>query len=686
MTVPDIIYEKPTDSVRGPDQVDDVATSLQPAPRAFPPAKIDVTEEIETEFINWLELYVQDLMNTFSDKHRDWADQEKAYRALSDAPKSKPYVGADTTVIPAIAMAVDPIHARLDVGIFKQDPVFQLKGLKKSVLKYIPALTTWINFYVKHKLHLRQVAAPRMLECAKLGTMVFKTVYDRQSVKVRTYDQDFKVISKVQESFRGPRVFGVSIDNFYFPPGYQFLHDCPIVFEVMYKTYNELKVAESSGKLVDCAKVKGQETPNKTNVEEARQDAVNLVQSRQQDTLEIIEAWCDYDIDGDGLPEQLVATYHRNTRTLLQLRYNWYFHQRKPYTVIPYTVTNGSLLGIGICEMVLPFQKALTKMHQMAVDNAYLANIRMFIVKKESGIEEVPRLYAGRCFFVDDPKSDFIPFAAGDIYPSTLVERQNLFGMVEKRTGVSDYLTGRESPIIGTRATATSTLALIKEGTQRVEEVLENIRVGFAEIIENCMYLWIQYGLDDLDDTVFGDSETGRLLREFFDTVVSQENINGAIAIDLTATDASTNRQAMQQMQLAVIQIMMQYLEKVLAAGHAALQLQASSPQAVQMIVDVMNSAKAMFTDLLNRYEIKNVEDYLPDLARYLGGPQTPDNGATGGPQLDVGGPQVAPGIPPGLGAMQRSLAPSPGVPGGGGGPTGNGAASGGMQGLPRST
>lgn len=636
--------------------------------KRFPPAILNCSDEQKKSFIVWLDEWINDLIASQLPKQSDWVDQEEAYRAKPGAAGTMPYVGHDTTTVPAIAMAVDPIHARLDVGIFKQDRPFTLKALKKSVVPYVEPLSQWIDYYQRNRLQLRQVASPRLLELTKLGTCVFKTVYDRQAGKIKTYDYNtWEVIERDEVRFAGPRVFGVSLGDFLFPPSYQNLQDCPIVVERQRTSYGNLKVAEASGKLADVDKIKGQETHNRTQLEDAQDESANHRQVRVgRDDFEVWEAWCDYDINGDGIPEHLVATYHRETHTLLQLRYNWYFHQRKPFTVIPYTVTNGSLYGIGICEMVLPFQEALTKWNRMATDNAYLANIRMFIVKKESGIEAVPRLYAGRCFFVDDPKSDFIPFAAGEIYPSTLTERQNLFGLSEKRTGVSDYLTGRESPIIGSRATATSTLALIQEGTKRVEEVLENIRQGFAEIIQNCLYIWIQYGTDDLDEIVFGDDDIAVKLKEFF-SKFGAENVNGAIAIDLAATDANNNRQAMQQMQLQIIQIMMQYLEKLLAAGQAALQAQQIQPDLTAMITDVMKASRNMFKDLLTKYDIRNPEDYLPDLERYLGGPNAAQPGVPAG---TAGGPSgVVPfsGVPARPGTLPSPAVPMPSAPGSGG-------------------
>jgi len=511
--------------------------------------------------------------------------------------------------------------------------------------------------------------------------MVLKTIYDRETYTIKTYDKSWKVVSKEVTRFSGPRVEGISINDFLFPPSYQHLQDCPIVAERIRTTYWDLKIAQASGKVTNCDKLLGQETIEKTALEQEREiSAKHTGSAYANEKLEIFEVWCDYDINGDGLPERLVATYHRPTRTFLQLRYNWYFHQRKPYTVIPYSITNDSLYGIGIAEMTKPFQSSITDWERLARDNGYLANIRMFIAKKESGIEQAPRLFSGRVFHVDDPSKDFIPFAGGDIYPSTLRERQNILGLAEKRTGVSDYLTGRESPIVGSRATATSTVALIQEGTKRVEEVLENVRQGLAEVIENCIYIWMQYGLDGLDDLVFGDDDLSVKLKEFF-TTVDADNVAGAFAVSLTTTDAAGNRIVQQQTKLSILQVMMQYLEKLLQAGQAAVQSQQQMPQYSALVVEVMTAARRMFKDLLQTYEIRNPEDYLPDLEEFINGLAQGQSGAGDIEglieQLTAG--QGIPGGPPQASSPQGPSLP---LPGGGGRPAFDLQAAGAQLGL----
>ena len=643
----------------------------------LPPAILDVHGDTKERLRNWLDQWILDLESSFSDLQDDWSDFEIAYRALSpDTLQFEPFKGACRDVIPVGAMAVDPIHARLDIGVFKQDPVFTFKGLRRDVLELMPSVQAFVDKYQKNYLKLRKVASPRILECTKLGTMVFKTVFHRDEHEVLRYSSDFKKVERVKQvGYAGPIVRGIHLGDVWFPPFYESINDCPIVIERQRTTYEALKNLEAAGQLANVESVRNQQTIGKrTKIEDARERTTkHRLRSTYENEIEVYEIWCDFSLDPNKrTPDRLVLTYHRDTRTFLQLRLNWYFHQRKPYTIIPYTVTNDTMLGLGIMEMVRPLQDAITKWHRMAQDNAYISNIRMFIAKKNSGIEQVPRLYTGKTFFVDDPTKDFIPFAAGDIYPSTLAERQNLFGMVEKRTGVSDYLQGRESPIIGTRATATSTLALIKEGTQRVEEVLENLRAGFSEIIEYCISIWLQYGTGGLEDLLFDDDKISQDVKKFF-SMLNQENVNGAFAVDLTVTDASTNRQAQQQMQLALIQIMMQYLEKVIQLGADALMATKQGvPEYAAMAKEVMEAARAMFRDLIQKYDIRNAEEYLPDLEKYLnaGGQGQPaiGQGNGGNGQGRAGGPEGQQGVPVGTGPARAPALTRPATPGSGGG------------------
>lgn len=629
------------------------ATTPRPDTDVYPKAVMAITSEQRQRLVVWLDEWIDEMVSALQAKTDQWAEEEKAYRAKSEGIQQEPFVGASGDHVPLIAMAVDPIVARLDTGVFKNSPVFRFKALRKSTQEYVDALERFVDFYQKHQLDLRTVFVPRLIECAKHGTMVFKVMYDKTQYDSYKYDANWKRTKVTVTDFNGPRIVGVPLSNFLVPAGIQHLQHSPIVGERLVMTWEQLKMAEKSGKLANVDEVKGQEILNPyTTLELEHQDSSGHKDSMLTNKrIELYELWFDFDLEGKGITQRMVATYHKPTRTFLQLRNNWYFHQRKPYVVIPYTVTNDSVYGLGIAEMVKPLQDTLTQWQRHALNNAYLANIRMYAMPKDAKIEQRPKLFSGRVFYVDDPQKNFVPFnAAADTYPSTLTERQNLIGLAEKRTGVSDYLTGRESPIVGSRATATSTLALIQEGTRRVEEVMENIRGGMSQLMHMCMSLWIQFGPGDINDIVFSGDDVAEKITQFFDSVVDIDNINGMMAVELSATDASNNRAVQQQTQMALIQSVMMYLQKTIEAGSTAAQAMQTSPQLAQLIGSVMDSARSMYVELLNKHEIRNPEAYLPDLQQFLA---TLEQGGTPNPSQGTGGPQVQPNVPP--------------IPGGGG-------------------
>lgn len=603
----------------------------------LPPAMIEISDEDKDRLLVYVREWIQDLKVSHNEKLEQWAKEEIEYRAKFEGDMTFPFVGASGITVPLIAMGVDPVFARLDTGIFKGDRVFVLRALRKSLVDITPGLELWLHFTQRHKLRLRENTTPSLLEMCKHGTMVLSIDYDAELREVLDYDENWKVVKKTIPS-QGVVIKGVSIKNFMFPPRYQHLQDCPIVAEKFLTNDGKLRAAAKQGKLVNVEEVLRFQGNKDTNVlDSAREDSAQHRETGvYRREYQLWRIWCDFDIDGDGIEEKLSLIWDESSETFLQIRLNWFFHQLKPYVLIPYITSSDTLYGLGLGEMLSTFQTILTRWERMAENNAYLANTIMYVTRTGVVKEDTLRVYGGRNIKVADPLTDIKPLRVGDTYNSTIQERQNIIGLAEKRTGISDYLTGRESPIVGSRATATSTVALIQEGTRRVEQVLENLRVGLADAIQMAIYLWIQFGVDPVTDVAFENDDVAEAVHTFFNTI-NRDNIDGAIAIDLSATDAANNKQVQQQTQLALIQVMMSYLQKVMEAGQMA--LGANNPVLTEMVTEVLDAARTMFRDLLNKYDIPNADMYLPDLEKFLGRDDTRANGVPG---------QQSMGIPPG--------------------------------------
>ncbi len=637
-------------------------------------AILPMSEKKAGELTRWLDEQMNALIIEQETKIQEFAIYEQAYRAMPEKPKDVPFANACTDVMPLIASAVDPVFARLDTGIFRQDPPFRVGALRKSMKQYEIPLQKFTNYYMKHIIDLRKTSQPRLLELAKFGTCVFYIDYRHKKQKVKIYDSEGKPQTEERTTFCGPVIEGVELSDFFFGALHQDIQECPIVFRRIRTTVDKLRALEYQEWITGVDKISAfggrhERSTMEDTLEATQNHGTNI--AADENEIIVYEAFFHYDHDGDGHTDLLRAVIYKDAGkennatqpiTLLQLRLHDAWHGRYPFVVIPYNTNNQSIYGTGLGETTYPFQLAVTRFHQLATDNAFIANARMFAIKRNTpGIEGDVKPYAGKTFHVENPQTDIAPVQLGEIYPSTLTERQNLIGLAEKRTGVSDYLTGRESPIIGSRATATSTLALIQEGTKRVEQVMENIRGGYAEMIEMCFHLWAQYGTYDVLDYAFGDEETGAKVDEFFKSVAPRARLRGAFTVDIGVTDATTNRQVQQQQQLALINVMQMYLEKLVQLGQLSIQM-AQTPQMLELIKEVIKSANLMFKDLLVKYDIQNAEDYLPDILKLFPQVGEPESDAIGVPG-ETGGP----GLDGGIGGLDALLSMVRGQAGGAG-------------------
>lgn len=624
-----------------------------------------------------------DLRSEHGELEQFYTDIEDAYRAMPIADQGFPFKGHATETIPIMASTIGPIHARLDIGINKQDPPLRVRALRSDKTKYAKALERWVNHRRKNQLRLRTLSTPAYLELCKLGTCVAKTVYAIEETKIKQYvtqPDGMKKPEMVTKTTRKPKVTYPSCSDVMWPAGYTDVRALPIIAERQFWTADELLAAsDGENPTFDkevARKVITYAVTNRTAVQTKR-DEVNRQRSVNGNRIELTEAWFWFDpeqdpMDTDGTrepPSHLVATIHENSGEILQLRYNYYFHQQHPYTITPYTVVNGTLRGMGAGEMSKSFQSAITRWYRMANDNAYLSNIRMFAMTSGKNKEKRMELYAGRVLTFADPMKDIREIKLSDTYPSTMSERNYLDQINQRLTGSNDYMSGGESPVVGSRATATSTLALIAEGKSRVEEVLENIRNGEADIALKCLSFDIQFGPGDDVDKVL-DPEDADLLKEFCDST-NVDDLEGAIAIELTATDAGGNRNVQQQNLMAVQQIVDGYCQQIVQF----IQMGHQDPTVIPVLLDCADAKRDLLRNLLTKYDIPDPDNLLPDLNEYLQPPAPAMPGLAGvgaagsgdnsGPPPGIGGPGGIPGaMAQGQGAMAGDTFPHTGVGG----------------------
>ena len=82
-------------------------------------------------------------------------------------------------------------------------------------------------------------------------------------------------------------------------------------------------------------------------------------------------------MDDDGIDEDIVVIWHQPTANVLQATHNFWHHGKRLYEVQQYIQTF-SLLGKGIAAMNEYAQAVASRLLNAQVDNALLANTRMY--------------------------------------------------------------------------------------------------------------------------------------------------------------------------------------------------------------------------------------------------------------------------------------------------------------------
>jgi hypothetical protein len=337
-------------------------------------------------------------------------------------------------------------------------------------------------------------------------------------------------------------------------------------------------------------------------------------------------------VDGDGINEEVVVDYHRETGTFLSIRYNWYDDLHRPYRIANYLNVEGIWPGIGVCKQTEQMQQEVTTMHRQRLDNATLSNMTQIVLRKGMGYNAGEPIFPGKMWFVDDPGKDIVPFKLNEIYPSSYINEESIISYYEKRTGANEAILG--IPQSGTPGTATSDLTRLAEGNKRFDLVLKNVKRWLSAIGVDVVINYQIFGNQKSHFFILGSdgAEVEKVLN------MPSVLVRRGAVIDLTVTDTISNRQVEQQQWLSLFQVITNYYDRVLQLAQLLGEevFAEIAPKALIAGDDVLKQLLTTFNvPDSDRFTLAGGEDAAKQ--RIEAGPGT-------APQPPIGGPPGSPG------------------------------------------
>lgn len=580
------------------------------------PRHLNLSEEREEALKKYLD---SELLNHYMERgafvDELVAYQEDYWAKPSEQEASFPFKGAANIVIPLSAIAVEAVHSRVMTTLFALKQFTTVQAVNPDWTDAAPKVEKALDHHLLKHAQIRKKIEPSILEIEKLGTGVGKSGYEkivRHAVREMEDGREdvFSVVTR-----EGVTIDSVPLSRFLMPFYATDPQESPWVGEEHESSEYQIRQFVNSGFFLEDAYEKIESYLHRTQLEQkgleysANQENLENMSPIWPPTIIWEEIWLGFDVDNSGVDSEIVVYYHRDSREILGIRYNWHDDLHRPYRIGTYMPVEHRWRGIGICKQNQAFQDEITTQHRQRLDNATLANVRMIKIQRQAGYGPNEPIYPGKIWFLDE-MTDVDTFQLGEVYQSSFVNEQATLIYSQQRTGVNEVTLGM--PQAGTPGTATSDLARIQEGNKKFDYYYANIKDYVSQLTMDAACNLQQFGPPNL--AYYESAAGGQRVQQFFS--LPQDLIRDSIILEIGLAGQNENNLLDRQNWQQIFAMIQQYYNAMIQIA------QLTGDQ--QMLLEVASKARAAGTEamrqLLESFDVRNIDRLT--LEEITNGPQ----------------------------------------------------------------
>lgn len=583
-----------------------------------------------------------------------WRRYYEHYKADPPSEKTFPFPGCANLKIPLVATDVDIIYARLMSMLFSPQNLWTVQALRPDMVDIAPKLQEFLQWAQHNELDVYDSMADFVLEVCILGTGVMKTRYVREMRNVYEFregtqeQQDFEQTQRMLLT-DGPRVQHVPLHNFFLPAAAKGIDHAAWCGERLWLRWSELVNRQTMGVYQNVDLLSSYRAHDKGGKTEEFLQGLDGFKQERGDRAPIVEFWTDWDIDRTGYQTAVVMTIHIPSRVVLRVDKNPFFNQQKPYDAARYMRQVGRFYGIGLAQMLFPFQEEISTMHNQRIDNNTVLNAAVIVAEKTGNIKQGEPIFPGRTLLVDDV-NEVKGLQLGVRADTTIPAESWTKNYSRERSGASEWMAGGDSPSTN-YATATTATQNLREGAKRFDQVLREVRKALNSVGTKVLELYQQFNQNGKPYLVMGDQD-GAVVEQVlrFPT----ELIRLGVAVDVTATSASFNKEIEVRTQTIILGQLQQFNQQLLQYVQLAINPQLP-PEIRAVAQQAAVGGSIIMRRMLDNYGMQDTDLVIPDIREVFGAGQQQ--------QLAQQGAQFGGGQPPQRFAGASGLAPVPQLP-----------------------
>ena len=568
------------------------------------PRQLDIADDIRNALGSYLR---KELMNHRAERSKledRWIAEEKDFWAEpSEVQESLPITGFASIIIPITAIAVEAVHAR-DMG--------QIFGLKELVTVDVAdsandvraGLDKAFNNEFLNNMEFRKKMESPLLQMTKNGTSVAMVSY-KDDKAYAVVDLQGKEIKVPVYKEKGVAIDGIDINDFLMPFYSVDICEAPWVghqFRVSEYGLKQLCAkgilpAEAYGELHGWYNTYGDYSNRK--LQEVRDETDTTPVFPQE--IVICRLLTDWDVDGTD-PEnptfsRIEVYYHENSGKVLGITYA---EEERDYEKGVYWPLEFRWYGYGIAKQNHEFQAEITTQHRQRLDNATIANMAMFKVKRDATwIKDDEPIFPGKKWFVES-MDDIEPMFIGDVKSSAYNNENQVVIYSQQRTGVNELTLGM--PNIGTPGTASDSLARVQESTRKFDYTYNNKKDFLNRVIYRAAQKVIQHGFSD--KTVFEHIPNGAAVETF---LRQKDALKNRLLFNIQLAGAKNNKVLDRNTYTQLAGMFTQYATQMLA-----LVQQMQDPNLIKAYTEkALQSSDTIMLEIFRAFDVPNPEKLI---------------------------------------------------------------------------
>ena len=601
---------------------------------AIPTYALDLTDEKREEILSYLLQELEDCRSSRAERIKKIIKWRRQREAIPEAtPAEHSFSNASRIEPPLTQIHAQTAYAKVKGYYDTGKPYFwQAKSASDNPEDHEDAklLTKYLGLLARSQMDLNLDKVKRIVsdESTFMGMLMVKVVWDTLEWKFKSDDDGSGTPQTQVMTFHdGPSIVPIPQEDIYYPPFWDEVQRMPWIGHELHMPLHEFENKVSQGIYEEPLdsndkpiEVKSWLRESFTNSEQAS-EKLRGFSSASPKVIDLMEFHFFWDIDDDGVWEDLLFTIHAPTKTIVRKTFNGIAAREfQEFGFIPRSFMLESR-GVGqICEGL---QDEVSGTHRLRNDGMKLATIKMLAIRRAVLRENKNTIYQGKVWVTENPKEDMEAFSMGEVPPSSLQSENMAWSLTSQAVGVSSPDRGFSDPTLGTR------------DTFRGQEMRMTQSQGImSTIIETTSESWARVGLlvvfqlaRNVKRVIWNERKLMRLKEDEITRLeeilsISVAELPRRFKLNIFTTDIEHSYEAKRDTIMKLLELVLQAQPQLVQLsqavfGQQGMMMRQQTPDAWNQLLEIYVGSVNLLKESFVFADFDDTENYLQDVSKW---------------------------------------------------------------------